>query len=262
MNRRMFLLALAVLATMVLMAACGPVPGITETPEPTELPTASPVVPISNLPTTIDRAIRFDPAVTNDTDTLLLCGLIYDGLTRLDEDSNPQPALALSWTVSDDQLDYVVTLRQDVTFQDGSPFNADIVLANFNRWFDPANPLHVPDAFTGWEAEFLGFKGDVDSAEKSLSSFDGIEKVDNYTVLVHLNRPVPDLMVKLAKPYFLMLDPALLASAGEAYGSSPENTNGTGAYVISAWTDSGLELAPSSSYWGSVPESTLQFSWK
>lgn len=261
MNRRMLLLALAVLATMLLMVACGPDNGGAETPGPTDQPVTT-QIPVTDLPTAVDPAIRFDPAVATDSDTLLLCDLIYDGLTQLDQDGNPQPALALSWTVSDDQLDYVVTLRQDAAFQDGTPFDADVVLDNFNRWFDPLNALHVPDSFSGWETEFLGFKGDLDDDQQPLSTFDGIEKVDNYTVLIHLNRPVPDLMVKLAKSNFLMLDPALLASAGEAYGTSSENTSGTGAYLISAWTDTGLEFAPNASYWGTVPEDTLTFGWK
>ncbi len=257
MKKRLHLLALSVVATMLLLAACGPGPGVTNTPEPTNAPIQS-----GELPKTLDAAIRFDPATTTDADTLLLSSLLYDGLTRLDKDGNLQPALALSWTISEDQLDYVVTLRHDITFQNGTNFSADTVLANFNRWFDPQDALHVPDSFTGWKTEFLGFKGDVDNNLQALSTFDGIEKVDNYTVLIHLNRPVPELMNKLAMPYFLILDPALLASAGEAYGTSVENTSGTGAYEITTWTDALLELTPYGSYWGSPASGVLNFTWK
>lgn len=260
MKRHLPLLALTFVALMLLAAACGPKPTDTTTPEPTSPPTAPPDE--GNLPAALDRTIRFDPAASTDADTLLLCGLLYDGLTRLDQDGNPQPALALGWTLSDDQLDYVVTLRQGVSFHDGSTFDADTVLANFNRWFDPADPLHIPDAFTGWQTEFLGFKGEVDASLVPVSTFDGIEKVDNYTVLIHLNRPVPDLMAKLAQPYFLILDPLMLATAGEAYGTSLESTNGTGAYQVAAWTDSGLELAPHAGYWDAIPGESLQFEWR
>jgi peptide/nickel transport system substrate-binding protein len=262
MKKHSPLFALTLIALLFLAVACGPKPVVTDTPEPTAPPTEPPVVADFDLPASVDRAIPLDPATTTDADTLLLCNLVYDGLTRLDEDGQAQPALALSWTVSDDQLDYVLTLRQGVTFHDGTTFDADVVLANFNRWFDPADPLHTPDAFSAWQTEFLGFLGELDDALQPLATFDGIEKVDNYTVLIHLNRPVPDLMTKLAQPAFLMLDPLLLATAGESYGTSPETTNGTGAFVPTAWGDAGLELTPNAASWGSVPAAGLQIDWK
>ena len=261
MKKRLHPLVLVLLIGSAVAAGCGSKP-VTSTPEPTSAPTHTPVFVLPSLPAAIDPAIRFDPAVAEDPDTLLLCSLVYDGLTRLDSNENPQPALAVDWTVSDDQLDYVITLRQGVTFQDGSPLNADTVLANFNRWFDPADPLHGREAFTGWETYFLAFKGDLDSNAQPISPFDGIEKVDDYTVLIHLNRAVPELMTNLAQPYFLILDPVMLASDGDAYGTSAESTNGTGAYLVSSWTDAGLELAPNPSYWGTVSENSLQFEWK
>ncbi len=262
MKKSLLPFTLTMLIGSLLATGCGSKPTVTATPVPTTHPTSTPEFALPDLPAAIDPAIRFDPAVTEDPETLLLSGLIYDGLTRLDVDGNAQPALALSWTVSDDQLDYIVTLRRGVAFQSGSPFNADAVLANFNRWFDPADPLHTPDAFAGWETQFLGFKGDSDSNLQPLSPFDGIEKVDEHTVLIHLNRAVPDLMVKLAQPYFLMVDPGLLASAGESYGTSPESTSGTGAYKVLSWSDAGLELAPNPSAWGAAPATSLHFDWK
>jgi peptide/nickel transport system substrate-binding protein len=258
MIRRLHLLPLIAL-TVLLLAACE----LKSTPTPT--PTAPPTQPIplpDNIPASVDRSVRLDPAVSSDPDTLALSSLLYDSLTRLDQDGNPVPALALSWSVSDDQLDTVLTLRQGVTFHDGSPFNADTVLANFNRWFDPADPLHASGTFSAWQAEFFGFKGELDTGRQPISSFDGIEKVDNFTVLIHLNRPVPDLMSKLAQPSFQILDPALLAAAGDTYGLSSQNVNGTGAYILSEWTDSGLTFTPNPAYWGVIPATDLQIGWR
>ena len=262
MKRNLPLPTLALAAILILAAACGPKPSEVPTGEPTPPPTEPPVIVPVGLPAAVDRSMRLDPAIAADPDVLSLCSLVYDGLTRLDPDGNLVPALALSWTVSDDQLDYILTLRQGVTFQGGSTFDADTVLANFNRWFDPANPLHIPDQFSAWQIEFLGFKGENDDALQPIASFDGIEKVDHYTVLIHLNRPVPDLMTKLAQPAFLMLDPLLLATAGENYGASQVTVNGTGAYLLSAWSDSGLTFTPNASYWGTTAEGELQVGWK
>ena len=123
-------------------------------------------------------------------------------------DNKPAPGLALSWTISQDGLDYVFTLKTGVNFSDGTPANADAVVANFNRWFDPKNPAHGTDPYTAWLTAFGGFKGEKDSTGKPKGSFDGIEKVDDFTVLIHLNRPYSGLLATLALPDFSIVSPA------------------------------------------------------
>jgi len=119
----------------------------------------------------------------------------------------PAPGLALSWTISEDRLDYVFTLKPSATFADGSAVTADAVVANFTRWFDPKDPAHATGPVDAWLAAFGGFKGDKDANGQPKGSFDGIEKVDNFTVLVHLNKPYDDLLKTLAQPDFGIVDP-------------------------------------------------------
>ena len=57
-----------------------------------------------------------------------LASLIFDGLTAYDETGQLVPNLAESWTVSDDGLSLIFSLRQDVVWHDGAPFTADDVL--------------------------------------------------------------------------------------------------------------------------------------
>jgi peptide/nickel transport system substrate-binding protein len=214
------------------------------------------------LPAAISKTIHLDPATQADADSSLVGSLVYDGLTRLDTSGKPQAALAVKWTVSDDQLDYVVDLRQGVTFHSGAVFNADAVLANFNRWFDPKNPLHGSAEFPGWKKIFLAFKGDLAADGTAASPFDGIEKVDEHTVLIHLNRPMPELLTDLADPSFAILNPVLLSAKAGSIGTSAATVDGTSAYFISAWSDAGLVLAPNATYWALVPSANLQFAWK
>jgi peptide/nickel transport system substrate-binding protein len=57
-----------------------------------------------------------------------ITALIFEGLTQINEYGEPYPALAQEWVVSFDGLEYVVTLRDDVLWQDGTPFTAaDVV---------------------------------------------------------------------------------------------------------------------------------------
>ena len=124
-----------------------------------------------------------------------------DGLVTI-KNNQPAPGLATGWTVSEDRLDYVFTLQSDATFADGTPVNADAVAANFNRWFDPNDPAHASGPVDAWAAAFGGFKGEKDDTGKPKGVFDGIEKEDNFKVLIHLNRPFDALLATLAQPDF------------------------------------------------------------
>jgi len=72
------------------------------------------------------------------------------------------PGLAESWEASEDGLEWTFHLREGVKFHDGTDFNADAVLVNWNRWWDPEDPLHVghTGTFTYFDWFFGGFKGE------------------------------------------------------------------------------------------------------
>jgi peptide/nickel transport system substrate-binding protein len=177
-----------------------------------------------------------DPALATDADSRTVIGYVYEGLVKMDNNT-PAPALASSWTVSGDGLDYIFNLQAGATFHDGSPVNADAVIANFNRWFDPSDPNHGSGKYDTWVSDFLGFKGK--------SSFDGIEKVNESTVILHLNTPDPNLLQNLTDPAFSIVSPSALSAAG--FGTQTGKDGGTGAYKLGAWTDSSLTLEPASS---------------
>jgi len=265
-NKKAFFVASGLLLALIFMAACGPKPADTsgETPEVTEPTTEPQPTPISpaDEPLLLDREIVFDPALLLDEDGLAVCELLYNGLVSMDASGNPVAGLAVNWTVSEDQLDYIFELRPNVVFSSGTPFNADAVMANFTRWFDPASPIRGGGEYAGWLEYFLGFKGDVDENEVPVSQFDGIEKVNELSILIHLNRPEPNLLSYLAQPYFSMVDPGVLAAEGDAYGTQEGSVSGTGAYVLTAWDDEGLTFVPSASYWGTMATDEIKTGWK
>jgi len=194
MSTKQPILKLVFVATIFSFAliACQP----TSTPEPTATnapaPTAKPQdTEVASTATPTAEPIPSGPS---------------EGLVSI-QDNEYVPALAASWTVSEDGLDYIFQLKTGAVFADGTPVNADAVVANFNHWFDPKDPAN---GYAPWAAAFGGFKGETDDSGKPKSSFDGAEKVDNFTVLIHLNRPFGELLATLAQPDFVIVSPAML----------------------------------------------------
>lgn len=280
MKKRSYFLRSIVLliAISLALSACNsPTATATQSAPPTQPPVQAPTQAIiQNPPTatplpfsgpmksmqTITRTLKLDPAITQDADSLLISGYIYEGLVSLNSKGEPQPALATRWEISDDGLDYIFYLRPDVKFHDGSLFNADVVLANFNRWFDPKDPLRGKGNYAAWLEAFKGYRGELADNGTPKSNFDGIEKVDNLTVLIHLSRQEPNLIKILAQPAFGIIQTGSLAVQGDGYGTPQGSAIGTGPYQVGAWTDNGLLLFPYAGYWGTAPSDGLEFAWK
>ncbi len=122
--------------------AASATPNSTATDLPIIEPTAIPVVLTpdgvtnTNIPTYKEALIgnvqRLNPLLASlnpvDHD---ITSLIFEGLVKINAYGEPVPALAKSWVISSDGLDYVFQLRSDVLWQDGLPFSASDVLYTF-----------------------------------------------------------------------------------------------------------------------------------
>ncbi len=89
---------------------------------------------------------------TSDTDRDLTT-LIYSGLMKIDEEGKLIPDIAESYTVSDDELNYIFTLKNNITFHDGTKLTADDVIFTIEKAQDPQ--LKSPR-----EANWIGVKAE------------------------------------------------------------------------------------------------------
>ncbi|MEZ4495620.1 MAG: ABC transporter substrate-binding protein [Thermomicrobiales bacterium] len=89
------------------------------------------IVGIVELPDTLDPH-KTGAAVT--TTVLRNCS---DPLIVKDFEGNYLPGLATSWNISEDGMTWAFTIRDGVTFQDGTPVTAEAVKASFDRILDP-----------------------------------------------------------------------------------------------------------------------------
>jgi len=217
---------------------------------------------VSDAPT-LSADIILDPAVValDDEDSLTVSMYVYEGLMRVQDDGTVGPGIALGCEEADDGLSYLCTLRPEAVFSDGTAITADVILDNFNRWYDPSNPLHGDDSdvYAGWKEYFKGFKDEVDTDKKKVSLFDGIEKVNDLSVLIHLFEPMPDFLEILASPHFSILSPDALETDGANYGTMDGSVVSSGPYLVSEWTGTSLTLTPNGDYWGEQATEDLVF---
>ena len=248
-----------ILTFLIFVIGCQPQQGASDsTPAPDSTPKAG-TTSQPGQPIAVSADILLDPAITDDTDSLLVSSYLYEGLVRLDESGNVQPGIASSWVISDDQLDYIFEIRPNARFSDGTPITTDIIVDNFNRWFDPQSPLHGSGNYPTWLSKFLAFNGERDTDDRAKSLVDGIQKVDINTVLIHLSRPAPETLEYLAHPAFTILHPDSLSSAD--YGTQDNTIISSGAYIVSSWNNSGLTLSPNPNYWNPTTDD-VNFVWK
>jgi len=183
---------------------------------------------------------------------------IFEGLTRYTPGSTEvEPALATEWTASEDGLTWTFKLRSGVKFHDGTEFNADAVVWNFNRWFDAAHPQHFADwEFEYWKSMFQGLKDETNEDGTPKSVFASAEAVDAATVKLTLNRPSAPLLQNLAMSNFAFSSPTAVEAAGSAYGTPNGSpiASGTGPYKVAEWVkDDRLLLETNADYWDEKP---------
>lgn len=120
--------AVSATATIVVTATSTPIPTVTPAPVVLTPTTASQVIP-TYKEALVGNVQRLNPllASLNSVDRDIT-SLIFEGLVKINSYGEPVPALAKSWVISSDGLDYVFQLRSDVLWQDGIPFSAADVL--------------------------------------------------------------------------------------------------------------------------------------
>lgn len=88
---------------------------------------------------TINTPTIINPVLTSHSVSMSLIGLVFNRLVRINSKGQIEPDLAESWTISDDGLEYVFYLRENVFFHDGKPFTAEDVAFTYRQIMNPDN---------------------------------------------------------------------------------------------------------------------------
>jgi len=166
---------------------------------------------------------------------------LYDALTKFDlkqGTSTPKiiPGLASSWDVSKDHLTWTFHLRPGVKFTDGTPFNADAVIYNFDRYMNPKSPQ-----YDGTVAGSAG-EGTADIAS--------YKKIDENTVSITTKGSDSHLDSDIV--FLYMASPTALQKYGKNFADHPV---GTGPFEYKSETR-GQEVTfdANPDYWGGAPK--------
>lgn len=170
---------------------------------------------------------RLNPFTSVEREMMSLTALIYEGLVQIDDDYNPRPCLAERWESSSDGRTWYFTLREGLTFHDGSPLTASDVVASAHEI-----KRLVDD-------ETVTSKGPYTSLRYFI---DDIQSNDNLTVVIRTSRPNYGFLYAMTFPVVPQ------AQVGA------DNPPGTGPYIADAFVPKDYMLLSKNPLWwnGSV----------
>ena len=155
----------------------------------------------------------YDPIFSVQYSERYVLYLAFDTLVKYGPDFSIQPELAESWETSADGKRIVFTLRDGVTFQDGTPFDANAVKWNIDQRLDEK----------------------VKSPQRQLLApiVASVEVIDPRHVAFNLVAPSPVLFSLLGERPGFMVSPTAWQQRGASFSTQPV---GTGAFILKEWT--------------------------
>jgi peptide/nickel transport system substrate-binding protein len=196
---------------------------------------------------------RTDPALIDDSNTSYVMQQVMEGLVALKPGTTGElePALAESWTLSDDGLTYTFKVRSGVKFHDGTDLDAAAVKYNYDRWL--AFPTELQD-YSYYAGAVFGGYGDG-------SNIASTEAPDATTFIITLKSPVSSFLLSQTLTPFTISSPTALKAGGAdntvtdvtqmayAQGGDPAMV-GTGPYKFDSWTlGDNVKLVKNADYW-------------
>jgi ABC-type oligopeptide transport system substrate-binding subunit len=184
----------------------------------------------------------WDPARAGDAGTASVLAQVFEGLTAFDANGDAQPALAQSWSVSDDGRRITFQLRAGLLYSDGTPIRAQDVIDSWLALLDPARPSPLATLL----AEVTGAREYLSGAVGRDAV--GLRAISDATLEVNLDRPATYFLAATASPSLAVVPPSQI---GRLDQSPPEVVSGA---YLPAISGAGLiHLSGNPNYWAGLP---------
>ncbi len=217
-----------------------------------------------------------DPQYATDTGAHIIINNTFEGLVRLSADGEITPGLAESWTVSPDGLTYTFTLKQGTEWYCPSVLKSEFGEEFYNKFstekvtakdFVFAMQRAVsPD--TGSPSAHRLFiienAADIRSGKADPSTL-GVTAPQDYTLVIRLTEPCPDLLERLTESVFMPCNEEFFGAMNGRYGLTHKHILCNGPFYVSAWSkDDSLSIRKNKYYSGSqeVSPSSVNFDFK
>ncbi|CAI8839939.1 MULTISPECIES: peptide ABC transporter substrate-binding protein [Bacillus] len=169
---------------------------------------------------------------------------IFEGLYVLDNQDKPVPGVAKSFEKSEDGKRYTFHLRKDAKWSNGESVTAHDFTFSWKRTLSPGTASQY--------AYMLFYIKNAQEINKGTLATDrlGVKALDDYTLEVQLEQPVPYLLQLLALPIYLPQHESFVKEQGDRYGLEPDNLIYNGAFVLEKWKhEQEFQLKKNDTYW-------------
>ncbi|QIW20286.1 peptide ABC transporter substrate-binding protein [Bacillus thuringiensis] len=185
-----------------------------------------------------------DTSKSTDTLGAQILGNTMEGLYRLDKDNKPIPAAAESSTKSEDGKKYTFKLRKDAKWSNGDPVTAKDFVYGWQRLLDKNTAAEY--AFIAY---YIKNAEAINKGEKAATEL-GAKAVDDHTLEVELEKPVPYFLNLLAFPSYYPLNEKFVKEKGDKFGLEADTTLYNGPFVMASWKhEQGWQLKKNDKYW-------------
>lgn len=172
---------------------------------------------------------------------------LNSGLYRLDQSGEPQPEIAESVDISDDETTYTFTLREGVQWSNGDPLTSEDFRYAWLRAMNPETAGTYSTLFTNYiegGAQFL----EGDAGEEQV----GIEAPEDRTFRVTLTNPTPFFLELTGHPSFVPLKQSFVEEQGDDYAQNADALLYSGPYRLTQYDPAqGMQMEKNERYWDS-----------
>ncbi len=241
MKKRTMLSFFCVSVLVLILGACNGKEGTknnSKSKEVEQVATFSAMTPVQSL----------DPATAVDQTSITLLANVMEGLYRLDEKNQPQPAIAAGQPkISNNGKTYTIVIRDGAKWADGTDITADDFVTEWQRVVDPKTASPSVELFSA-----IKNAKEIASGKQSKETL-AVKSNGNKTIEIELEKPTPYFTDLLALTAYYPVQQKAIKEYGKDYGTSQKSIVTNGAFNLTSLEGVGTSdkwtISKNKEYW-------------